>query len=88
MSHHDHDHDHQHHHGHAEQKEMSFKEKMEKMIAHWIRHNADHVDTYRDWAMQAKEHHMDAVADLLDQAARNAEKLNETFERALALTSE
>lgn len=88
MSHHDHDH-HHHHHGHAHEDpgEMPFEEKMKKMIAHWIRHNADHVATYRDWAGRARENHMDAVADLLEKAAHEAETQNETFEAALAQIS-
>ena len=82
--HHDHGHPHDHDHNHADRGEMPFEEKMKKMIAHWIRHNADHVDTYRDWAKRARDQHMDAVADQLDGAAREAEKLNATFEQALS----
>ncbi len=87
MSHHDHDHHHHHGHTHEDQGEMPFEEKMKKMITHWIRHNADHVGNYKDWAERAKAQHMDAVADLLEGAARESEKLNEIFERALSLIS-
>ncbi|MEI6262997.1 MAG: hypothetical protein WCR46_24280 [Deltaproteobacteria bacterium] len=88
-NHHDHDHcqdhDHHHHHHHHDvQIEMSFEEKMVKLLDHWIRHNDDHAGTYRGWAIKARENHLDAAADLLDEAARMTIAISSRFEAALA----
>ncbi|MBI5589693.1 MAG: hypothetical protein HY881_04325 [Deltaproteobacteria bacterium] len=80
---HDHDHD-DHHHHHEVQSEMSFEEKMVKLLDHWIRHNDDHAGTYRGWAEKAGENHLDVVADLLNEAARMTIAINSRFEAALA----
>jgi len=80
---HDHDHDHHHHH-HEVQSEMSFEEKMVKLLDHWIRHNDDHAGTYRGWAEKARENHLDAVSGLLNEAARMTADINSRFEAALA----
>jgi len=81
---HDHDHDHGHHHHHEVQTEMSFEEKMVKLLDHWIRHNDDHAGTYRGWAEKARENHMEATAELLKEAAQMTVAINSRFEAALA----
>lgn len=87
---HDHEHCHEHHHGsdhdhhHEVQSEMSFEEKMVKLLDHWIRHNDDHAGTYRGWAEKAKQNHLDKTADLLNEAARMTMAINSKFEEALA----
>jgi hypothetical protein len=48
------DHQHHHHHDHDSQGELSFDEKIEKMLSHWIKHNEDHASNYRNWAEKAK----------------------------------
>lgn len=96
MSHHDHDHndhDHSHdhggqgHHGHTHNDTggIPFAEKLEKMLAHWIRHNTDHVGTYRDWAQRTKGAGMPEIAELLLSAADASDALNEIFEKAADL---
>ncbi|NOY70218.1 MAG: hypothetical protein GXP53_12170 [Deltaproteobacteria bacterium] len=98
MSHHDHDHAHDHHHdnddhGHHDHKHndtggIPFVEKLEKMLAHWIRHNSDHVGTYRDWAGRAKNEGMPEIAELILKAADASDSLNELFEKAAARLKE
>ena len=84
MSHH---HDHDHH--HEVQSEMPFEEKMVKLLDHWIRHNDDHAGTYREWAEKARENHLEATANLLNEAAQMTVSINSRFEAALsALTPE
>lgn len=80
--HHDHDHDHDHNHDGAE---MPFEEKIIKLLEHWIRHNEDHAETYQDWADQAKENHLKAVAALIEDAAEMNLAVNKKFEQAKAL---
>jgi len=90
MSHHDHDHNHDHHHDHDHDHshnppEMIFLEKMEKLLDHWIQHNDDHAASYQGWADQARQQHLDAVADIIEEAAEMNRAINEKFARAKAL---
>ena len=90
MSDHDRDqHHHSHHHdseGHSHGRDdsggLAFTEKLEKMLVHWIRHNTDHVATYREWAQRTKEEGLPEIADYLLKAADGSDALNEIFEKA------
>lgn len=82
--HHDHSHSHSHSHSH-ETGALSFEDKMEKLLNHWIRHNTDHAETYREWAARAEENGHPPLAEKLREAARAALSLNETFESAARL---
>jgi hypothetical protein len=83
----DHHHDHHHHH-HDSHGELSFDEKIEKMLSHWIKHNQDHASNYRNWAEKAKTNGMDKAGILLEDAADMSLAINEKFEAALALVKE
>lgn len=61
---------------------MSFADRMEKLLDHWLEHNTDHAATYRQWAEKARENGMDAVAAQLEEAARMTLEINETFSAA------
>ncbi len=81
-----HDHtDHQHHHDHAhtDAGEMTFPEKLNKLVTHWIKHNTDHAETYRQWAAKARDEHMEAAADTMESVADASEKINATLETVL-----
>ena len=82
MSHHHHGHDHDHQHSTTE---MTFEEKIVKLLEHWVKHNDDHANTYRGWADQAKENHLDAGAAIIEEAAQMNLAVNEKFEQAKAL---
>jgi ferredoxin-NADP reductase len=72
-----------HHHHHHTEKEMPFREKMEKLLQHWIKHNIDHAKTYREWKEKAEKEDLIKVADILEEAAETTTQLNEKFEQAL-----
>ena len=61
---------------------MPFEEKLKKILDHWIKHNMDHAETYRDWAERAHQAQMDDVARLLKEAADLNITMNEKFEAA------
>ena len=86
----DHHHHHHHHHDHHHdpQGELSFNEKIEKILSHWIKHNEDHALNYRNWAEKAKAKDMEEAAILLEQAADMSLAINEKFEAALSLAKE
>jgi len=75
-----------HHHHHDEIKtDLTFEEKMIKLLAHWIKHNDDHALTYIDWAQKAKDKQMTEIGRVLDEAAEATRALNEKFDAALKL---
>lgn len=75
MSHHSHD--------HADgQQEMPFEEKLNKLIAHWIRHNDDHAENYRQWASQARQHQLNEAGALLEKAAHMTDSISRQFKAA------
>ena len=85
--HHDH-HDHDHHHGHHDHEvksELTFDEKLIKLLDHWLKHNNDHAGTYKDWADKARQNHLDAVADVLGDVCDLTAEINAKFESAAEL---
>ncbi|MDM8524934.1 hypothetical protein QUF80_16310 [Desulfococcaceae bacterium HSG8] len=83
--HHDHDHDHHHHDHHETPSAMSFDEKLAKLLEHWIKHNDDHAENYKDWAKKAKDNDMTDVAAVLEEAARITLSVTKQFEKAANL---
>ena len=74
-----------HHHDHEIQSTLTFDEKMIKLLEHWIKHNDDHAQTYRDWAQKAKEKNMCEASSLLEDAAEMTLMISKKFEEAAAL---
>lgn len=83
--HHDHGDPHHHHHHHEEEQpaELSFDEKLVKLLEHWIRHNRDHAETYSEWAEKAAAESRGEVAVLLNEAVSRTLELNRCFEKAV-----
>jgi hypothetical protein len=79
-------HDHQHLSGHHDHPspELSFDEKLIKLLEHWIRHNQEHAKTYGDWAEKAAADSKGEVSILLNEAVSLSMDLNRKFEKALA----
>ena len=81
--------DHHHHHHHNDSHgELSFDEKIEKTLSHWIKHNEDHASNYRNWAEKAKANGKDKAGILLEEAADMSLAINEKFEAAQAIISD
>jgi len=57
---------------------MDEKEKLRILIPHWIAHNQEHAQEFRDWAVRAGE----PVPDIL-AAAEAVDKANEHLSVAL-----
>jgi len=75
-------HHHHHHHDHDIASTLSFDEKMIKLLEHWVKHNDDHAETYRDWAKKAKEKNMNEAGSLLEDAAEMTLEISKKFEEA------
>lgn len=83
---HSHDHNHEHHsheHSHDVQSSLSFDEKLIRLFEHWIKHNEDHAQTYRNWAKKAGAENRAAAASLLEESADLTLEINKKFESAL-----
>jgi len=80
----DHHHHHDHDHDHASHETVPFDGKLVKIISHWIKHNEDHVSSYRNWAENAKANGKQKTALLLEEAAEMSLAVNEKFQAALA----
>ncbi|RPH52749.1 MAG: hypothetical protein EHM85_01760 [Desulfobacteraceae bacterium] len=74
---------HHNHHDHETDSTLSFDQKIPKLLVHWIKHNKDHAETYRDWARKAKDKDMGNIFILLEEAAVKTEEINRKFEEAL-----
>ncbi len=61
---------------------MGFAEKMEKLLDHWIRHNADHAKNYREWAQKASSNGLSEAAGYLNEAADMTDRISEQFKGA------
>ena len=86
MSHHhdqDHHHNHDHHHGHAHSHtQMTFPEKLVKLLDHWIDHNDHHAADYRKWAQEATDNGFKEVGELLESAAELTGTISDRFREA------
>ncbi len=82
MTHHHHTHD---HHDHDVKSELTFDEKLIKLLDHWLKHNQDHTGTYMDWAEKAKQNQMEAIGELLEDVCDLTAEINEKFKAAAKL---
>ncbi len=85
MSHHEHDHHHDHDHAGESGDALSFDRKLVKLLQHWIRHNDDHAENYRDWARKAKENNFTQEGRLMEDAAEMTLAISQKFEAAIKL---
>ncbi len=83
MSHHTHD-----HHSHQEAgTTLSFREKGEKLLHHWLHHNEEHALSYQKWASEFRTHQFEEVAALLENVIDLTQQINHTLKTAKTLLS-
>jgi len=85
MTHHHENGHHHHNHSHQTEHSLPFKDKMDKLLTHWIQHNDDHASNYREWADRAGEEKLTAIAERLKEAARQTDRITQTFKEAARL---
>jgi len=73
-----------HHHDNETGGELTFDEKMLKLLEHWIKHNHDHAATYQQWSQKAKQNGLEQVARILSEAVETTDSLSRRFEQAAA----
>jgi len=74
-----------HHHHHDVKSDLTFEDKLIKLLEHWLKHNADHAGTYREWAERARSNNLSQVADLLEQVGAMSVDMDDKFREALDL---
>lgn len=79
-----------HHHPHPHDRstdgadgELSAEKKLAAILAHWITHNENHAQAYREWAHKASELSMPAVRSRIEEAIDLTLAANRQFEEAL-----
>ena len=82
-SHHHHGPNHSHEHAEAHSA-LSEADKLSKMIRHWIQHNEEHAQSYKNWAQRAKELGREEVSLVLEDVAASSRRQNQSLEKALA----
>jgi hypothetical protein len=52
-------------------------------MEHWLRHNQDHADSYKDWAIRARGIGEEQVAEILEDVADMNHAQNEKIRKAM-----
>ncbi len=82
---HSHEHCTEHVHGGIRAREVSpmpEREKLVKLLEHWVSHNGDHASNYRQWAEKAAGMNLDNAARMLKEAADLTDAVSERFVKA------
>lgn len=58
-------------------------EKLKILLDHWIEHNKEHGDEFREWAQKAKDFGEAVVQEDMLDAAQYMDKASESLLRAL-----
>ena len=61
---------------------MSLKEKLDKLVSHWIDHNDSHKETFFTWADRAKNEGIETVAEKIEQAGQLSEQVSQLLKQA------
>lgn len=64
---------------------MEDLEKLRKLIPHWMEHNDEHAETYRNWAEKASSMGMNELSMTLKKLHQETKKLKELFEKAMRM---
>lgn len=84
--HHSDDHDHDicdHHHGlHSHGNEDKEEKTLRVLLAHWVKHNKSHEESFREWADKSKEMGKEEVAKNIEKAIECMEQANKMLMEA------
>lgn len=59
------------------------REKLRVLLAHWVEHNRQHAEDFRDWAQRAEQLALKEVASNLGAAVKQMDLVNARLEAAL-----
>ncbi len=64
---------------------MNDLEKLRVLLVHWVEHNLEHAQEFRQWARRAEESGSEEAASKLEAAAQEMKVLNNSLQTALEL---
>ncbi|MEJ8554020.1 hypothetical protein [Tepidibacter sp. Z1-5] len=79
---HDHDYDTCHHSIHSHDDEDKEEKTLRVLLAHWVKHNKSHEESFKEWADKSKQMGKDEVAKNIQKAIEYMEKANEMLVEA------
>lgn len=62
--------------------------KLHILLPHWIGHNEEHAESFREWAGEAREMGLEKVARRIEEAVERMEACNEALSAALKALEE
>lgn len=65
---------------------MDELERLKVLIEHWLEHNREHAQTYKDWAEKVGTLGRKDIAGVLNKLSQETERLDILLEEALRLT--
>ncbi|MCT4509166.1 MAG: hypothetical protein N4A48_10535 [Tepidibacter sp.] len=83
--HHTNDHDHEissHHSLHSHNDEDKEEKTLRVLLAHWVKHNKSHEESFKEWADKSKEMGKIEVAKNIEKAIEYMEQANEMLMEA------
>jgi len=78
-----HHHHHEHEHTHVEKATSDDLAKLRILLSHWIEHNEEHAERFREWAEKAREMGLEEVAQRIEEAVKHIATCNEALSEAL-----
>lgn len=72
-----------HHHHDDTSHTLPFEEQMIKLLEHWIKHNDEHAESFKNWAEKAQKKGLDETVPFLEEAAEMTLLIGKKFEAAL-----
>ncbi|MCI4625638.1 MAG: hypothetical protein L3V56_06725 [Candidatus Magnetoovum sp. WYHC-5] len=67
---------------------MTQIERLKTLVEHWIEHNDEHEETYRQWEEQLKTMGYDDLSQSFNKICTESAKLNKLFKDTLDLIEE
>ena len=64
---------------------MNDIEKLKHLLEHWSEHNAEHAETYLEWAKKADQQGRKDLHGVLSEIAEGTRKLDALFKKARGL---
>jgi hypothetical protein len=61
---------------------ITFPQKAQMLIEHWVNHNLAHIQSYHRWADTFRQNGLDSTAVLLESAAEFTRQINHTLSKA------
>jgi hypothetical protein len=58
-------------------------ERIKTLLCHWMKHNNEHAQIYRDWAERASSQGNQELSEILTRLSDETKKLNRLFEEAI-----